>query len=159
MVYDAYLGAALPWLMQPWCGTTIVMIVAPLSRSALGHQRQRWWLAASPSPRICNTQCLAVVLTVICPPIPRVEVSQRHESLSSNGWWRPNPRVPPTCDILSITTCLDIADSVGSAKPTVDCWINRSDKTSTRACHGFNSRERQTVVMAQSTSESSSRLL
>ena len=80
-----------------------------------------------------------------------------HSAATDDG--APVPGSPPTCDILSITTCLDIADSVGSAKPTVSCWINRSDKTSTRACHGFNSRERQTVVMAQSTSESSSRLL
>ena len=44
--------------------------------------------------------------------------------------------------------CQSCWQSFGSAKPTVDCWFSGSNKTSTRACHGFNSRERQTVVIA-----------
>ena len=39
--------------------------------------------------------------------------------------------------------------AVGSAKPTVDCWLSGSNKTSTRAFHGFDSRERQAVVMSR----------
>ena len=41
------------------------------------------------------------------------------------------------------------ASFVESAKPTVDCWLNGSNKTSTRACHGFESGEWQAVVIAR----------
>ena len=47
-----------------------------------------------------------------------------------------------------VATPKDQVFSVGSAKPAVDCWLSGSNKTSTRACHGFESHERQAVVIA-----------